>query len=92
MNPFSQLPAVKKGFKIGAASNFFGPSYFVTALLFRKIEKILEDSLDLISSPSLKIQIIVGKVYLRCKGKTLLGDVNKLFVFKSLQQCFAFTP
>ena len=28
-----------------------------------------------------------GKVTLRCKGKTLLGDVNKLFVFKSL-----FTP
>ena len=32
----------------------------------------------------MKIQIIVGKVYLRRKGKTLLGDVNKRFVFKSL--------
>ena len=30
----------------------------------------------------MKSQIIVGKVYLRCK--TLQGDVNKLFVFKSL--------
>ena len=32
-------------------------------------------------SPSVKIQIMGGKVCLRCKGKTLLGDVNKLFVF-----------
>ena len=31
-------------------------------------------------SPSVKIQIMDGK----CKGKTLLGDVNKLLVFKSL--------
>ena len=30
-----------------------------------KVEKIQEDSLDLIPSPSVKIQIIVGKVYLR---------------------------
>ena len=32
----------------------------------------------------MKIQIIDGKVCLRCKGKTLLGDVNKYFVSKSL--------
>ena len=51
-----------------------------------KVENILKGSLDLIQSPSpwLKIQIIGGKVCLRCKGKTLLGIVNKLFVFKSL--------
>ena len=51
-----------------------------------KVEKILKGSLDSISSPSLsvKIQIMGGKVCLRCKGKTLLGVVNKLFVFKSL--------
>ena len=36
------------------------------------------------SSPSLKIQIMGGKVGLRHKGKTLLGIVNKLFVVKSL--------
>ena len=30
--PFSQLPAVKKGIKNGAASKFFGPSNFLTAL------------------------------------------------------------
>ena len=51
-----------------------------------KVEKILEGSLDSIPSPSpsVKIQIMDGKVCFRCRGKTLLGDVNKLFVFKSL--------
>ena len=41
------------------------------------VEKILKGSLDLIPSPSpsVKIQIMGGKVCLRCKGKT--------------QQCFA---
>ena len=40
-----------------------------------KVENIQEDSLDSIPSPSLsvKIQIMSGKVCLRCKGKTLLG-------------------
>ena len=44
-----------------------------------KVEKIWEDSLDLISSssPLVKIQIWAGS-FLRCKGKTLLGVVNKL--------------
>ena len=32
----------------------------------------------------MKIRIIGEKDYLRQLGKTLLGDVNKLFVFKSL--------
>ena len=32
LNPFSQLPAVKKDSKNGAARKFFGPSYFVMAL------------------------------------------------------------
>ena len=35
-------------------------------------------------SPSVKIQIMGGKVCLRYKGKILLVVVNKLFVFKSL--------
>ena len=38
-----------------------------------KVEKLQEDSLDSIPSPSVKIQIIGGKVCLRCKGKTLPG-------------------
>ena len=42
-----------------------------------KVEKILKGSLDLISSPSVKLQIMGGKVCYRCKGKTLLGVVNK---------------
>ena len=47
-----------------------------------KVEKILKGSLDSIPSPSpsVKIQIIC----LRCKGKTLLGIVNKLLKTKSL--------
>ena len=51
-----------------------------------KVEKILKGSLDSIPSPSpsVKIQIMGGNVSLRCKGKTLLGDVNKLFIIKSL--------
>ena len=54
--------------------------------LLGKVENILEGSLDLMPSPSpsVEIQIMGGKVCLRCKGKTLLGIVNKLFVFKSL--------
>ena len=62
-----------------------------------KIEKILKGSLDSIPSPSptVKIQIMGGKVCLRCEGKTLLGIVNKLLKTKSLlitQQCFALLP
>ena len=55
-----------------------------TKLWWCKVEKILKGCLDLISSPSVKIQIMGMKVCLRRKGKTLLGIVNKLFVFKSL--------
>ena len=46
-----------------------------------KVEKILKGGLDLIPSPSpsVKIEILGGKVCLRCsKGKTLLDIVNKL--------------
>ena len=51
-----------------------------------KVEKILEGSLDLILPPSpfVKIQIMGRKVSLRCKGKALLGIVNKLLKTKSL--------
>ena len=63
-----------------------------------KVEKILEGSLDSIPSlsPSVKIQIIGGKVYLREYGKTLLGDVNKLIEIQKFldnaKQYFAVTP
>ena len=51
-----------------------------------KVKKVLQDSLDLIPSPSpsVKIQIMGGKVCFRCKGKTLLGVVNKLLKPKSM--------
>ena len=54
--------------------------------LLSQSRKILKGSLDLIPSPapSVKIQIMGGKVGLRCKGKTLLGDDNKLCWTKSL--------
>ena len=50
------------------------------------VENILKGSLDLIPSPSssVKIQIMGGKVCLTCKGKTLLGVVNKILNTKSL--------
>ena len=35
-------------------------------------------------SSSVKIQVMARKVCLKCKSKTLVGIVNKLFVFKSL--------
>jgi hypothetical protein len=63
-----------------------------------KVEKILKGSPDSIpsSSPSVKIQIMSGKVCLRCKGKTLQGVVNKLLKTKKVveitQQCFALLP
>ena len=49
-----------------------------------KAENILKGNLNLIPSPSpfVKIQIMGGKVCLRCKGKTLLVVVNKLLKTK----------
>ena len=49
-----------------------------------KLENILKHSLYSIPSPSVKIQIMGGKVGLRCKYKTLLDVVNKLFTLESL--------
>ena len=42
---------------------------------YDKVQKILKGSLDSIPSPSpsMKIQIMGGRVCLRCNGKTLLG-------------------
>ena len=54
--------------------NLFWTSIWPMSII--KVEKNL--SLDLITAPSVKIQNIGGKVYLRFKGKVLLGIVNKL--------------
>ena len=53
---------------------------------YGKVENILKGILDSIPSPSpsVKIQIMGGKVCLMCEGKTLLGIVNKLLKIKSL--------
>ena len=53
-----------------------------------KVEKNLKGSLDLIPSPSpsVKIQIMGGKVRLRRKGKSLQTFENKEFV-DNAQQC-----
>ena len=50
------------------------------------VENILKGSLDVMPSPpsSMEIQIMGGKVCLRCKVKTLLGVVNKLLKIKKL--------
>ena len=57
-----------------------------------KVEKILKGSLDSIPSPSpsVKIQIMGGKVGLRCKGKTLLGVVSKPLKAKNLLTSICF--
>ena len=71
----SPLPSVKTKI-IGCLA----PMVFYT-----KVEKILQGNLDSIPSPSpsVKTQILGRKVCLRCKGKTLLGFVNKLLKTKS---------
>jgi hypothetical protein len=68
------------------ATKVIYPNYY-------KVENILKDSLDSISSPSpsVKIQIIGGKVCLKCKGKTLLAFCFQKFV-DITQQCFALLP
>jgi hypothetical protein len=50
-----------------------------------KVEKLLKGSMVSIPShsASVKIQIMGGKVCLRCKDRTLLGVVNKLLKTKS---------
>ena len=56
-----------------------------------KVEKILKGSLNSIisPSPSVKTEIMGGKICLRCKGETLLGIGTKKFV-NNTQRCFAF--
>jgi hypothetical protein len=55
-----------------------------------KVEKILKARQDLIPSPSRSREHLNFFVFIFF-DKTLLGIVNKLFVYKALQ-CFAFTP
>ena len=58
---------------------------FEIELLYFKVENILKGILDSIPSPSPseKIQIMGGKVCLRCKGKTFLGILKTKSLLKS---------
>ena len=73
--------------------DFYPKSFFQQISFLGKVENILKGSLDSISSPSLKIQIMGGKVCWRCKGIT--GCCQQTFECKKFvdnaQQCFAFT-
>jgi hypothetical protein len=67
-------------------------------LKYIKVDKILKGVQHLIPSPSptVKIQIMGGKICLSCKGKKLLGVVNKRLKTKcfttSHLKCFALLP
>ena len=72
--------------------------FFLSYCSISKIENISKGSLDSIPSPStsVKLQILCGKVCLRCKGKNIAGHCqqtceNKKFV-DITQQCFAILP
>ena len=63
-----------------------------------KVEKILKDSLDSIPSPlpSVKIQIMVGKVCIEMQKQNIAGHCQQTFENKKFvditQQCFALLP
>ena len=60
------------------------PKFFLTFLKIGfKVEKILKGSLDSIDSPSVKFQIMGGKVCFRWKVKTLLDVINTLLKTKT---------
>ena len=64
--------------------HFRPKDYQLFQVMISKVENILNGSLDSLSSPSssVKIQIMGGKVCLRCKEKTLLGIVNILLAIE----------
>ena len=81
--------ASRDGIALNAVQHLHEANYDTgKALQVCKVEKILKGSLDLIPSPSpsVKIQVMGGKVCLRCKGKTFLRLVDKLFVSKVCEQ------
>ena len=80
---FYRILLCSKVMRVGRDTSF---DSFIQNISKNQNKKYLKGSLDLIPSPSpsVKIQIMGGKVCLRCKGKTLLGFVNKLLKTKSL--------
>ena len=77
---------IKEVNKLGVTKKQLEDGYAYKNGFLVKVENILKGSLDSIPSPSssVKIQSMGGKVCLWCKGKTLLGLVNKLLKTKSL--------
>jgi hypothetical protein len=49
----------------------FYRSFETLKIINIKVEKIIKGSLDSVPSPSMEIQIMVGKVCLKCEDKTL---------------------
>ena len=78
MVSFSQLPAVKKDSKNGADRKFFGPSYFVTALLMElpsSMEEIVYNCPPRFDDlpPALKcVTMVVSRATVQCR-KPILG-------------------
>ena len=69
-----------------------------SCILSCKVEKILKGSQDSIPSPShsMKIQIMCGKVCLRCKRQNIARSCQQIFenkkFFDNPQQCFTLLP
>ena len=72
--------------KLGVTKKQLEDGYAYKNGFLVKVENILKGSLDSISSPSVKIQIMDRKVSLRCKGKTLLDNVQQCFAEKNKKQ------
>jgi hypothetical protein len=69
---------LKQKLKVSKKDSSIYESSFEILVLKGRLDSILSHS------PSVKIRIMGGKVCLRCKGKILLGVVNKLMNFKSI--------
>ena len=76
----------KDVFNLRMGIHFLANFAIAIQMIVSKVENILKGILDSIPSPSpsTKIQIMGGKVCLRCKGKTLLDVLNNLLKTKSL--------
>ena len=87
----SDLPKIIEEIATFTDKEVFEYDFILHNYLLFLVENISKGSLDLIQSPSpsMKSQIKGGKVGLRCKGKTLLRDVNKLLKTKSLLTTFS---
>ena len=61
-----------------------GPKHILGTYCWNTKDSKRQPGFNPITLPSVEIQIMGMKVCLRCKGRTLLAVVNKLFVFKKI--------